>query len=175
MDTHFFLPLQTTPLVNEVYLRLIGAHKVEWQERVHFFAIAARLMRPSLVDFARTREETLDTHFFLPLQTTPLVNEVYLRLIGAHKVEWQERVHFFAIAARLMRPILVDFARTRGCQKRGGDVRKVTLDEALEVPLGPDQDLATLDDALMALAECDARKARVVELRHFGGLSVDGT
>jgi len=109
------------------------------------------------------------------LQTTALVNEAYLRLIDAHKVQWQDRVHFFAIAAKLMRRILVDFARTRGYQKRGGDVRKVTLDEELVVSLEPDQDLVRLDDALNALAEFDARKARVVELRYFGGLSVDET
>ncbi len=109
------------------------------------------------------------------LQTTALVNEAYLRLIDAHQVEWQDRVHFFAIAAKLMRRILVDFARTRGYRKRGGDVRRVTLDEALVVSLEPDQDLVMLDDSLNALAEFDPRKARVVELRYFGGLSVEET
>ncbi len=109
------------------------------------------------------------------LQTTALVNEAYLRLIDAHEVEWQDRVHFFAIAAKLMRRILVDFARTRRYQKRGGDVRKVTLDEALAVSLEADQDLVGLNDALNALAKFDARKARVVELRYFGGLSVEET
>ncbi len=109
------------------------------------------------------------------LQTTALVNEAYLRLINAHKVEWKDRVHFFAIAAKLMRRILVDFARARGYQKRGGDVSKVTLDEALAVSLEPDQDLVRLNEALDALAEFDARKARVVELRYFGGLTVEET
>ncbi len=109
------------------------------------------------------------------LQTTALVNEAYLRLIDADQVEWQDRVHFFAIAAKLMRRILVDFARSRGYQKRGGNVRKVTLDEALFVSPEPDQDLVKLDDALKELAEFDERKARVVELRYFGGLSVEET
>ncbi len=109
------------------------------------------------------------------LQTTALVNEAYLRLIDADQVQWQDRAHFFAIAAKLMRRILVDFARTRGYQKRGGNVHKVTLDEALLVSPGPDQDLVKLDDALKALAEFDERKARVVELRYFGGLSVEET
>jgi RNA polymerase sigma factor (TIGR02999 family) len=109
------------------------------------------------------------------LQTTALVNEAYLRLIDAAKVRWQDRAHFFAIAAKLMRRILVDFARERGYQKRGGDVRKVALDEALVVSPEPDRDLVRLDDALNALAEFDPRKAKVVELRYFGGLSVDET
>ena len=109
------------------------------------------------------------------LQTTALVNEAYLRLIDADQVHWQDRAHFFAIAAKLMRRILVDFARTRGYQKRGGNVRKVTLDEALVVSPEPDEELVRLDDALNALAEFDARKARVVELRYFGGLSVEET
>ena len=109
------------------------------------------------------------------LQTTALVNEAYLRLIDADQVEWQDREHFFAIAAKLMRRILVDFARSRGYQKRGGNARKVTLDEALVVSPEPDQGLVKLDDALNALAEFDPRKARVVELRYFGGLTVEET
>jgi RNA polymerase sigma factor (TIGR02999 family) len=109
------------------------------------------------------------------LQTTALVNEAYLRLIDAGQVRWQDRAHFFAIAAKLMRRILVDFARTRGYQKRGGNVYKVTLDEALVVSPEPDEGLVRLDDALNALAEFDTRKARVVELRYFGGLSVEET
>ncbi len=109
------------------------------------------------------------------LQTTALVNEAYLRLIDADQVRWQDRAHFFAIAAKLMHRILVDFARTRGYQKRGGNVHKVTLDEALIVSPDHDQDLVRLDDALKTLAEFDERKARVVELRYFGGLSVEET
>lgn len=105
------------------------------------------------------------------LQTTALVNEAYLRLIDAKRVEWQDRTHFFAICASLMRRILVDFARSRGYQKRGGNMRKVSLDESLLVSPEPDVDLVKLDDALNALAEFDPRKAKVVELRFFGGLS----
>ena len=109
------------------------------------------------------------------LQTTALVNEAYIRLVDAKLVQWQDRAHFFGIAARLMRRILVDFARSRGYQKRGGRLRKVSLDEALLVSPEPQEDLVRLDDALKALEEFDARKARVVELRYFGGLSVEET
>ena len=109
------------------------------------------------------------------LQTTALVNEAYLRLINVEQVRWQNRAHFFAVSAQLMRRILVDFARSRNYLKRGGGAQKVTLDEALVVSQEPGQDLVALDDALQALAVTDARKARVVELRFFGGLSVEET
>ena len=109
------------------------------------------------------------------LQTTALVNEAYMRLVDANTVEWQDRAHFFGIAARLMRRILVDFARTRGYQKRGGKLRKVSLDEGLLISPEPQEDLVGLNDALNALVEFDPRKARVVELRYFGGLSVEET
>jgi RNA polymerase sigma-70 factor (ECF subfamily) len=109
------------------------------------------------------------------LQTTALVNEAYLRLINAHEVGWQNRAHFFAVSAQLMRRILVDFARSRNYLKRGGGAQKVTLDEALVVSREQDQNLVAFDDALKALAATDARKARVVELRFFGGLSVEET
>jgi RNA polymerase sigma-70 factor, ECF subfamily len=109
------------------------------------------------------------------LQTTALVNEVYLRLVNSRKVNWQNRAHFFAISARLMRRILVDHARTRGYQKRGGGVPKVTLDEAVMGPRERGHNLVALDDALKALADVDPRKSKVVELRFFGGLSVEET
>ena len=109
------------------------------------------------------------------LQTTALVNEAYLRLINVEQVRWQNRAHFFAVSAQLMRRILVDFARSRNYLKRGGGAQKVTLDEALVVSREPGQDLVALDDALKALAVTDARKSRVVELRFFGGLSVEET
>ena len=109
------------------------------------------------------------------LQTTALVNEAYLRLIDAKEVEWQDRAHFFAISANLMRRILVDFARSSGYQKRGGSVKWVSLDEGLVVAHEPDPDLVKLDEALSALSAFDPRKARVVELRFFGGLSVEET
>jgi len=109
------------------------------------------------------------------LQTTALVNEAYLRLVDANTVDWQDRAHFFAIAANLMRRILVDFARSRGYRKRGGDRKEVSLDEALLVSPDADPDLVKIDDALQALAEFDPRKAKVVELRFFGGLDLDET
>jgi len=109
------------------------------------------------------------------LQTTALVNEAYLRLLGSQKVDWQNRAHFFAISAQLMRRILVDSARARAYQKRGGDAAKITLDEALIRPEEKGRDLVALDDALKALAAVDARKSKVVELRFFGGLSVEET
>jgi RNA polymerase sigma-70 factor (ECF subfamily) len=109
------------------------------------------------------------------LQTTGLVNEAYLRLVNSRKVNWQNRAHFFAISAQLMRRILVDYARTRGYQKRGGGVPKITLDEALMGPHERGRDIVALDDALNALADVDPRKSKVVELRFFGGLSVEET
>jgi RNA polymerase sigma-70 factor (ECF subfamily) len=109
------------------------------------------------------------------LQATALVNEAYLRLIDANAVAWQDRAHFFAVSARVMRRILVDHARARTADKRGGRAAKVTFDEALVVTDGPCRDLVALDDALEALARFDERKSRVIELRFFGGLSVEET
>jgi RNA polymerase sigma-70 factor, ECF subfamily len=109
------------------------------------------------------------------LQTTALVNEAYLRLVDLHRVRWQDRAHFFAMSARLMRRILVDHARSRRSVKRGGGARRVTFDEGLAVSAEPAADLVALDDALQALARIDARKSHVVELRYFGGLSVEET
>jgi RNA polymerase sigma factor (TIGR02999 family) len=105
------------------------------------------------------------------LQTTALVNEAYLRLIDSSRINWQDRTHFFAMAARLMRRILVDFARARNSLKRGGDMQKVSFEEALAVPLEPETNLVALDDALKKLAELNPRQSQVVELRYFGGLS----
>jgi RNA polymerase sigma factor (TIGR02999 family) len=109
------------------------------------------------------------------LQATALVNEAYLRLVNSRKVNWQNRAHFFAISAQLMRRILVDYARARGYQKRGGGVPKVTLDEAWMGPQEKGHDLVALDDALNVLAGVDPRKSKVVELRFFGGLNVEET
>ena len=109
------------------------------------------------------------------LQATALVNEAYLRMLGAGNVSWEDRAHFFAVSAQMMRRILVDAARARGAEKRGGDVVKVELDEAADkLPARGDQ-LIALDDALTALAAFDERKARVVEMKFFGGLSVEET
>ena len=109
------------------------------------------------------------------LQATALVNEAYLRLVDAPGVGWQDRAHFLAVAARIMRRILVDHARAKLASKRGGGAAKVTFDDALLVAEEPRHDFVALDDALEALARFDERKSRVIELRFFGGLSVEET
>jgi len=109
------------------------------------------------------------------LQATALVNEAYLRLIAIEHVQWQNRAHFFAMAARLMRRILVDDARAKGYQKRGAGAPMLSLDEALIVPVEPAHDLVALDEALNALAALDVRKSQVVEMRFFGGLTLEET
>jgi RNA polymerase sigma factor (TIGR02999 family) len=109
------------------------------------------------------------------LQATALVNEAYIKLVDSSRVRWQNRTHFVAVAAQLMRRILVDFARNRQYQKRGGDLRRTTLHEGLGITAHSDSDLVGLDTALQELANLDARKARVVELRFFGGLSLEET
>jgi len=109
------------------------------------------------------------------LQATALINEVYLRLVNVRRIDWQNRAHFFAICAQLMRRILTDFARSRHYQKRGGGAPHMPFDEALLVSSPPDVDLVALDDALKRLALIDPRKSRVVELRFFGGLGVKET
>jgi len=109
------------------------------------------------------------------LQATAFVNEAYLRLIAIEHVQWQNRAHFFAMAARLMRRILVDDARARGYQKRGAGAPMLSLDEALIVPVEPAHDLVALDEALNALAALDVRKSQVVEMRFFGGLTLEET
>jgi RNA polymerase sigma factor (TIGR02999 family) len=105
------------------------------------------------------------------IQTTALVHESYLRLLGASRVSWQNRAHFFALSAELMRRVLVDAIRTRRSQKRGADSPHVSIEGALAMPDVPHPSLVALDDALNALAAIDPRKAKVVELRYFGGLS----
>jgi RNA polymerase sigma-70 factor, ECF subfamily len=110
-----------------------------------------------------------------PLQTTELVNEAYLRLVNCGQMNWQHRAHFFAMSAQLMRRILIDIARSRGYQKRGGGVSPLSLDEAPSVCNEPDKNLVALDDALKELAAVDERKSKVVELKYFGGLSIKET
>jgi RNA polymerase sigma factor (TIGR02999 family) len=106
------------------------------------------------------------------LQTSALVNEAFLRLIDWKNVRWQNRAHFFAVSAQLMRRILVDFARDKKYQKRGGDALRVSLSEATVFTNPRSQDLVALDEALSALGKIDPRKGQVVEMRFFGGLSV---
>ena len=109
------------------------------------------------------------------LQATALVNEAYLLLVDQREVRWQNRTHFFALASQIMRHILVDYARARHRVKRGGDRRQVCLDEAMTVSDERAEELIALDDALNSLAVSDPRRSRVVELRYFGGLSVEET
>ena len=110
-----------------------------------------------------------------PLQTTALLNEAYLRLVDLKRVQWQDRVHFFAVSARMMRRVLVEFARSRRAHKRGGDLTRIELNEEVIPCMGRGADLIALDDALHALAAIDPREANVVELRFFGGLTVEET
>ena len=105
------------------------------------------------------------------LQTTALVHEVYLRMVDVTKVEWQQRAQFFAMAAQMMRRILVDAARARATEKRGAGAIHVNLDETAVISPGPDRSMVVLDDALAAFAQIAPRQAKVVELRYFGGLS----
>jgi RNA polymerase sigma factor (TIGR02999 family) len=109
------------------------------------------------------------------LQATSLVNEAYLRLIDVNRVEWRNRAHFFAVAAQMMRRILVESARSRQRQKRGGGGVHVNLDDLQELPDSKEHDLVALNDALSGLATFDARMSQVVELRFFGGLTVEET
>jgi len=107
------------------------------------------------------------------LQTTALINETYLRLVDQKKVQWQNRAHFFGIAAQIMRRILLNYARDQNRLKRGGRAIHVSLSEATVMPAEKDRELISLNDALIRLEGIDERKARVVELRYFGGLSVE--
>jgi len=109
------------------------------------------------------------------LQTTALLNEAYLRLVDVSRVNWQSRTHFLAVSARIMRRVLVEAARARQYQRRGGGAARVTLDEALLVAEPPDVDVIALNDALDELARIDKRKSRVVEFRYFGGMTVEET
>jgi RNA polymerase sigma-70 factor (ECF subfamily) len=109
------------------------------------------------------------------LQTTALVHEAYLRLVDQKEVPWQNRAHFFAVGAQVMRHILIDHARKHHYAKRGGHGQRVLLDEAAVMAPGRAADLVALDEALTELKELDSRKSRVVELRYFGGLSIEET
>jgi RNA polymerase sigma factor (TIGR02999 family) len=129
--------------------------------------VEAELRRLARLYMARERKNHT-------LQTSALVNEAYLRLVGSPRLRWQNRSHFFGIAARLMRRVLVDHARRRAFQKRGGAATLVTLDDGT-LATGNRLDILALDTALQSLASVDARKSRVVEMRFFGGMSVDET
>jgi RNA polymerase sigma factor (TIGR02999 family) len=109
------------------------------------------------------------------LQTTALINETYIRLIDQNRVQWQNRAHFFAIASGMMRRILLNYLRDRNRIKRGGGAVQVTLNEGIMITEAKSDEILALEEALCRLAEIDARKAKVVELRYFGGLSVEET
>ena len=109
------------------------------------------------------------------LQTSALVNEAFVRLVDQSEVQWQNRAHFFGIAAQMMRRVLVDYARSRGYAKRGGNARQVSFDEAAIVSQERAADVVALDDALTSLAAIDSRKSQIVELRFFSGLSIEET
>ncbi len=109
------------------------------------------------------------------LQSTALVNEAYVRMVEQDFPQWKNRAHFFAVAAQLMRQILVDHARSQRAAKRGGSVCRLALEEAEETPLPADVDIVALDDALNTLAAMDEQQSRVVELKFFGGLTIDDT
>ena len=127
----------------------------------HLHRLAARYMRRERPDHT--------------LQATALVNEAYLRLVSPEGTGWRDRAHFFGVAARLMRQILVEHARARQAGKRGGQVEKLPLDQALEFSPSRSRELIELDDALESLGRLDPQQARVVELRFFGGLTVEET
>jgi RNA polymerase sigma factor (TIGR02999 family) len=130
--------------------------------------VEAELRRRARLYMSRERKDHT-------LQPTAVVNEVFLRLIDAHDIRWNDRAHFFGICARLMRRVLVDHARSRGYQKRGGGAHKVTLDQNALAAAPMDVDLLALDDALVQLAAVDERKCQVIEMRFFGGMSVEDT
>lgn len=109
------------------------------------------------------------------LQPTALVHEAYMRMVDQSRVHWQNRAHFFGVAAQMMRRVLVDHARSQGARKRGGDVEKTQLGEELVASLERSSELVAIDDALIALEQLDPAKARIVELRFFGGLSIEET
>lgn len=130
--------------------------------------VEAELRRLARIYMSRERKDHT-------LQPTAVVNEVFIRLVDTNSIRWNDRAHFFGICARLMRRVLVDHARSRGYQKRGGGARRVTLDEHVLAAPPMDVDLLALDAALEQLAAVDERKCRVIEMRFFGGLSVEET
>jgi RNA polymerase sigma factor (TIGR02999 family) len=152
---------------------------VEVTQLLHAWSGGDRAALDQLMPVVYTELHRLAQHYLRgerqdhSLQTTALVNEAYLRLLNVQNVQWQDRAHFFAISSRLIRQILVDRARRRGYQKRGGGRKHVELEESAVLDPGRDGELLALDEALEALAEFDERKSRVVELRFFGGLSLE--
>jgi RNA polymerase sigma-70 factor, ECF subfamily len=156
-----------------------AAHQVT--ELLHAWARREEAALDQLLPLVQGELRKLARHFMAgersghTLQPTALVNEAFLRLVDLREVQWQDRAHFFAIAARVIRRVLIDAARSRRYQKRGGGAGFVTFDEALAAPPVRAAQLVALDDALDALAAENPRKAQVIELRFFGGLTVEET
>jgi RNA polymerase sigma-70 factor, ECF subfamily len=170
----FFLVSERVESMNAVSPKSVTQLLVAWSEGDHrALEELVPLVHAELRRIARNymRKERKDH----TLETTALVNEAYLRLVDQKHVQWQNRAHFLAIASELMRRILVDYARRRQYQKRGGGLIQVTLSDATEVANQLSPDLVALDEALVSLAEIDPRRSRVVELRFFGGLSIEET
>lgn len=159
----------TAPSPQEVTQRLIAWSNGDEQALTDIMSSMYQELR-RLAAYHLRRERADHT-----LQTTALVHEAYLRLISQKRVHWQNRLHFMAVASQMMRRILVDYARARGFAKRGAGARPAPLDEAMEVSDERAAALVALDDALSALARIDERESRIVELRFFGGLSIEET
>ncbi len=160
---------------------MTGPSSSEITELLHAWRGGDRLALERLTPLVYEELHRMPKHYMArernghTLQTTALVNEVYLRLVKVKEVEWQDRAHFFAVSAQMMRRILTDFARSQGYEKRGGGARRVPLDEAFTVSAESTVDLVALEQALTRLEESDARKSKVVELRFFGGMTVEET
>ena len=153
----------------QVTLLLIDAKKGDAQALDRLVPIVYDELRRLAAHYLR------DEHAAATLQPTALVHEAYMKLVGQDLPDWESRSHFFGVAAHLMRQVLVDHARRHRSQKRGGGALPVPLDEAIVFAPSKSDDMLAMDDALTALAAVDERKSRVIELRYFGGLSVDET
>lgn len=159
-------PASSQPRITQMIEQASNGDREARQEVIGL--IYDELHRLAAVAMSRERQEHL-------LQATALVNEAYLRLIDVNRVEWRNRTHFLALAAQMMRRILIESARSRQRQKRGGGAVRVNIDDLGELPEPQERNLVALGDALSALAMFDARMSQVVELRFFGGLSVEET
>lgn len=157
-------PRSMAQRVTELLLAWSGGDQAALEQLIPL--VHAELRRIATRYMARER-------FGHTLQPTALVNELYLKLVDVERVRWQNRAHFMAVAARLMRRILVDFARFRRYRKRGGDIQHVAFDERVVVDIGRGHDLLALDDALDELARVNARQCQIVVMRFFGGLSIE--
>ena len=160
------MPVQGAPPVTELLRAWSAGHEAALDQLIPL--VESELRRLARIYMARER-------LGHTLQTTALVNEAFVRLIDARQVRWQDRAHFLGISARLMRRVLVDHARARGMQKRGGGAYAVPLEDDMAVSPAQNVDLLALDRALEALASVDERKCRVIEMRFFGGLTVEET